>query len=170
MKLLAPERIFMLRGNHECRSLQKDFTFHSECIDKFGSENGEKIFEAFNKVFEYMPLCAIIDEVLNSFLFIIIQLIVFNFKLFRQSIVLMVEYRPAYKKWNKLCRSVHNWLNQTMNQRLQWKSYGMIQFRIKNIPIYYEAIRRRKIVESCCQKVSSPIRNVVRDVITVRKH
>ena len=62
MKLLAPERLFMLRGNHESRALQREFTFFNECIDKFGSVDGNRIFELFNKTFDYMPVCAIIDE------------------------------------------------------------------------------------------------------------
>lgn len=61
MKLLVPDRIFMIRGNHECRSLQKEFTFYNECKVKFG-DKGEDVWEAFNDVFDVMPLCAVIDE------------------------------------------------------------------------------------------------------------
>lgn len=62
MKLQSPDKIFILRGNHECRSLQKEFTFYDECLQKFGPENGEEIWNTFNDVFDVMPLCATIDE------------------------------------------------------------------------------------------------------------
>lgn len=61
LKLLVPDRIFMLRGNHECRSLQKEFTFYTECCNKFGAR-GEEVWEVFNSVFDVMPLCGVIDE------------------------------------------------------------------------------------------------------------
>ncbi|KAG8195278.1 hypothetical protein JTE90_028429 [Oedothorax gibbosus] len=35
-KLLAPEKFHLLRGNHEVREIQQMFTFHRECLAKFG--------------------------------------------------------------------------------------------------------------------------------------
>ena len=62
MKILAPERVWMLRGNHESRALQEEFTFKSEVMQKFPGAAGPKIFQAFNRMFEVMPLAAVIDE------------------------------------------------------------------------------------------------------------
>jgi diadenosine tetraphosphatase ApaH/serine/threonine PP2A family protein phosphatase len=61
-KLLAPERYWLLRGNHELRTVQQQFTFHRECQDKFGIKSGLQIWEALNKVFDLLPICAIIDD------------------------------------------------------------------------------------------------------------
>ena len=52
----------MLRGNHECRSLQKEFTFFDECKIKFGDKYAEKLWNLMNNVFDVMPLVAIIDD------------------------------------------------------------------------------------------------------------
>lgn len=62
MKMLLPERVHLLRGNHEMRPVQQQFTFFRECLDKFGVACGTTVWEAFNQVFDCMPLCALLDE------------------------------------------------------------------------------------------------------------
>ncbi|KAJ6221643.1 hypothetical protein RDWZM_000188 [Blomia tropicalis] len=62
-KILAPDRIIMLRGNHETRAVQQHFTFYRECMDKFReARKGTEMWELFNDVFDMMPLAATIDE------------------------------------------------------------------------------------------------------------
>lgn len=61
MKVMAPNKVFMLRGNHEIRSVQRNFTFENECNEKYGNM-GPAIFELFNQVFDCLPFSAIIDE------------------------------------------------------------------------------------------------------------
>lgn len=61
MKLIAPDHVFLLRGNHETRALQTEFTFLNEVKCKFGKD-ADAVFEMFNQVFDVMPLVAIIDE------------------------------------------------------------------------------------------------------------
>ncbi|TRY70976.1 hypothetical protein TCAL_02447 [Tigriopus californicus] len=60
-KIAAPAKFHLLRGNHECRQIQKNFTFHRECIAKFGRDVGEKVWESINQVFDVMPIAAVID-------------------------------------------------------------------------------------------------------------
>ena len=61
-KILAPDKYFLVRGNHEIRSIQRMFTFHKECVNKYGARIGPQIWEVINKVFDRMPVCAVIDE------------------------------------------------------------------------------------------------------------
>lgn len=61
MKAILPERFHLLRGNHEVRQIQQQFTFYRECVDKFGPL-GTNIWDAFNQWFDCLPLCGIIDE------------------------------------------------------------------------------------------------------------
>eukprot|EP00794_Sanderia_malayensis_P014108 gene14108-15582_t len=61
-KILAPSKFILIRGNHEMRSIQLNHTFYGECMMKFGSSNGVKIWEAVNKCFDRLPLAAVIDD------------------------------------------------------------------------------------------------------------
>ncbi|XP_035226625.1 uncharacterized protein LOC118198953 isoform X3 [Stegodyphus dumicola] len=60
-KILAPEKFYLLRGNHEVRAIQEAFTFHKECLKKFGYEHGLEVWNAINDCFDVMPLAAVID-------------------------------------------------------------------------------------------------------------
>ena len=44
------------------RPIQQVFTFFAECREKFGPVLGPLIWEELNKVFDCLPLCAIVDE------------------------------------------------------------------------------------------------------------
>lgn len=61
MKVLAPTKFFILRGNHEIRQIQKLFTFEKDCNEKYGS-NGHFVSETLNAVFDSLPFAAIVDE------------------------------------------------------------------------------------------------------------
>ncbi|XP_054711805.1 uncharacterized protein LOC129221357 [Uloborus diversus] len=60
-KILAPEKFFLLRGNHEVRPVQQMFTFYIECINKFGERYGQEVWNAVNECFDVMPLAAVVD-------------------------------------------------------------------------------------------------------------
>ncbi len=51
-----PKNVVMLRGNHESRAMTEHFTFRSEILQKFHSD--EEIYEKFIKCFEAMPISA----------------------------------------------------------------------------------------------------------------
>jgi len=56
MKIAAPNRITLLRGNHESRLLGEDMTFLLECQHKYTGE----LFDAFMEMFDCLPLCAVV--------------------------------------------------------------------------------------------------------------
>jgi len=58
MKICFPEKIIMLRGNHESSQLAQFFNFESEVLSKFDAD----IFDLFIMSFNYLPLCCIMNE------------------------------------------------------------------------------------------------------------
>eukprot|EP01062_Namystynia_karyoxenos_P020514 TRINITY_DN1775_c0_g2_i2.p1 TRINITY_DN1775_c0_g2~~TRINITY_DN1775_c0_g2_i2.p1 ORF type:complete len:617 (+),score=215.89 TRINITY_DN1775_c0_g2_i2:115-1851(+) len=67
LKILAPKKVFMLRGNHESPEVNGDLaqygemSFRHECHRKFGESKGEDVWKAFNDVFSVLPAAAVID-------------------------------------------------------------------------------------------------------------
>ena len=62
LKILMPDKVTLLRGNHETRQLQCHYTYRNECLKKYGNEYGERIWQLTNRIFDLLPLCAVIDE------------------------------------------------------------------------------------------------------------
>ncbi|CAG4943539.1 unnamed protein product [Colias eurytheme] len=61
-KLQRPTGVYLIRGNHEARDIQKMFSFHTECLTKYGEVEGTKIWSAINQVFDVLPLAAVVDD------------------------------------------------------------------------------------------------------------
>jgi len=58
MKINYPQRIILLRGNHESRSMTENFTFRQEVIDQYD----EEMYDLFMDVFDAMPLACVVDD------------------------------------------------------------------------------------------------------------
>eukprot|EP00914_Ancora_sagittata_P022400 GHVO01044579.1.p1 GENE.GHVO01044579.1~~GHVO01044579.1.p1 ORF type:complete len:296 (+),score=41.11 GHVO01044579.1:186-1073(+) len=57
LKLRYPDKVTILRGNHESRQLTHVYGFYDECIRKYGSA---QIWNLFTNLFDYLPLSAVV--------------------------------------------------------------------------------------------------------------
>eukprot|EP00929_Paragymnodinium_shiwhaense_P066147 TRINITY_DN3314_c2_g1_i1.p1 TRINITY_DN3314_c2_g1~~TRINITY_DN3314_c2_g1_i1.p1 ORF type:complete len:797 (-),score=218.28 TRINITY_DN3314_c2_g1_i1:109-2499(-) len=62
LKLANPERVFLVRGNHEDRTMNAMYGFESECFGKLGEAFGKKILGIVQATFEQLPLVCLINE------------------------------------------------------------------------------------------------------------
>eukprot|EP00899_Mesostigma_viride_P027752 jgi/Mesvir1/8161/Mv12469-RA.2 len=62
LKIEHPTNIHLLRGNHEAKDINKIFGFKMECETRLGEHDGKEAWKRFNKVFNWMPLAAMIEN------------------------------------------------------------------------------------------------------------
>ncbi|EDO08174.1 putative Serine/threonine-protein phosphatase PP1-alpha catalytic subunit [Babesia bovis T2Bo] len=57
-KIKYPENFFLLRGNHECASINRIYGFYDECKRRYSV----KLWKVFTDCFNCLPVAAIIDD------------------------------------------------------------------------------------------------------------
>lgn len=70
LKVLYPNSLYMIRGNHECESITSVYGFKKDCVLRFGSDDnssyfnqqGNRIYRKFMKCFQYLPYAAVIND------------------------------------------------------------------------------------------------------------
>lgn len=60
LKLCFPDRVFLLRGNHETVSMNSFFGYRPQVDESYGTESG--MFDTMTSLFATMPLCCLINK------------------------------------------------------------------------------------------------------------
>ena len=64
LKVKFPDKIHLLRGNHEDRMINAAFGFAEECSSRLGEEpsDPDSVFNKMNDLFDWLSLTALIDD------------------------------------------------------------------------------------------------------------
>ncbi|WOK91732.1 serine/threonine-protein phosphatase [Canna indica] len=62
LKVEYPHNVHLIRGNHEAADINALFGFRIECIERMGERDGIWVWHRFNRLFNWLPLAALIEK------------------------------------------------------------------------------------------------------------
>ena len=62
LQVKYPENFFLLRGNHECASINRIYGFYDECKRRYNI----RLWKTFTDCFNCLPVAALVDEKVRS--------------------------------------------------------------------------------------------------------
>ncbi|KAG6475527.1 serine/threonine-protein phosphatase BSL2 homolog [Zingiber officinale] len=62
LKVEYPHNVHLIRGNHEAADINALFGFRIECIERMGERDGIWAWHRFNRLFNWLPLAALIEK------------------------------------------------------------------------------------------------------------
>lgn len=62
LKIILPEHVWLVRGNHEDRSMNERYGFENECYNVLGADFGPKTYELIHRAFDELPIACLISE------------------------------------------------------------------------------------------------------------
>ncbi|CAO2840913.1 unnamed protein product [Amaranthus hypochondriacus] len=62
LKVEYPYNVHLIRGNHEAADINALFGFRIECIERMGERDGIWAWHRFNRLFNWLPLAALIEK------------------------------------------------------------------------------------------------------------